>query len=137
MTVVAFLLILGLVARLTRLLVDDSITQPARTWLARHSDPGGEIRTTVDIEPINNRTRTTLQHWVQYPTRAGHRVAGWLFELLECPWCTSVWVSGAVLAVANSTSQVDLNWFFFCAAWGSLAWLTGLASTAINYLNRD
>lgn len=124
MSVFAFLLILGLVTRLTRLLVDDGITKPVRDWFLEHSVPGGEI--------VGSGNSVA---WVQNVAKARHKIANWFFDLLSCPWCVSVHVCFWVLLVADQTSQVSLNWFWFCAAWGTICWLTGLAATLIGVLH--
>lgn len=124
MSVCAFLLILGLVVRITRLFVDDGITKPIRDWFLEHSVPGGEI--------VGSGKSVA---WVENVAQFRHKISNWFHELLDCPWCTSVHVAFWVLLVANETSQVSLNWFWFAATWATIAWLTGLAATLIGVMH--
>lgn len=55
--------ILGTTARLTRLVTEDSITEPARTWIAKRAKA------------------------------ANPRLWRKLDDLVQCPWCVSIWVS--------------------------------------------
>lgn len=124
MSTVAFLLILGLVARLTRLFCHDGITKPFRDWLLEQSEPGGEI--------VGSGKAVA---WVPALPTARNKIYSWLWQLFDCPWCISVHVAFWALFVAERASQVSLNWFWFACVWASLAWLTGLASTVVGVLH--
>jgi hypothetical protein len=72
MTAILILLISVFAARrLTRLIVDDTITQPFRTWLAQH------LR-----QPEFNESGTIQ-------TRPGSQIT----YLFHCPWCIGLWLS--------------------------------------------
>lgn len=79
------LLTLGAAARLTRLAVSDTITEPVRTWVlvrvARSRRQRAEIADTGRADP---------------PTP----VRQWLLDLLQCHWCLGVWITAAVVATA-------------------------------------
>jgi hypothetical protein len=135
MTVVAFLLCLGLCTRLTRLLVDDAITAPIRDFFLIRSNPGGEMQVMITSDPFNARNSVTQQNYVPNKTRLRHRAAAFMSELLDCPWCTSVHVAFWILLTSQLTSQTDLNWFAFAGWWASIAWLTGVASTLVGVLH--
>lgn len=68
----------GAIARLTRLVTGDSITQPARAWINRHAK------------------------------RANRRAWTWFDDLINCPWCVSIWISvpTAVIVMWNHSNRL-------------------------------
>jgi hypothetical protein len=67
------LLAIGATARLTRLVNEDAITQPIRSWFFRR-DPAAE-----DMEP--------------------EEIGRWAY-FITCPWCVSIWVGALVAYLA-------------------------------------
>lgn len=136
MTVVAFLLVLGLCARLTRLAVDDTITKPIRDFFLMNTNTGGEFQTKniVDIR-FGQRQHTTTTEWVENPAKFRHKAAKFMSELLDCPWCTSVHVAFWVLLVGNTVGPLHLTAWAFATVWASIAWLVGVASTIVGVLH--
>jgi hypothetical protein len=92
------------VARLTRLLLRDGITEPLRVpvrrWAGRRPPLVGNL---------------PLDEWLARPA-AHPKVA----ELLDCAWCASVWVAGAVLFARYRTSR----------AWQAAATVLALSQVA-------
>lgn len=73
--ILVVVLVIGTVARITRFITADSLTDPPRAW-------------------INARAKAKL----------GRRVWRYLDDLVNCPWCVSIWVGLA-------TSYIVLwNW---------------------------
>jgi len=101
-------LLIGLAAaRLTRLWRDDALTEGLRgrvdDWL------------TVDFDDQSR--------WARF--------SDWLSTMLECSWCLSVWIAGAMVLFVDSATprSVDLpliSWFAAC--WVAIAayWLAEL-----------
>lgn len=75
------LIILGgaAVLRLNRLVMADTITEPARVWIAEHL-------------PLR------VSDWIIGPG-----------GLLSCVWCTSIWTGAAVSGVLVGSGSVDLG----------------------------
>jgi hypothetical protein len=92
--IVVLILILGTTARLTRLVTVDSITEPARTW-------------------IKSAAKDHL----------GRRMWYKLDDLLQCPWCVSVYVGIASAYIGLA------HWDRYFVFGGMLAltvsWITG------------
>jgi hypothetical protein len=87
--------------RLTVLVVSDRLLEKPRTVLQRRFESARERRT-------GTVTRDTWQSPLAY--------------LLGCPWCASIWVGGAVVAVTALTVGVPLPW---------LTWLTASSVTGV------
>lgn len=54
-------------------------------------------------------------------------------EFLTCPWCVSVWIAPVVIALGwwpahHGTS----SWWWFPAGFLTAAWITGLATSALD-----
>jgi hypothetical protein len=85
----AELIILALaVYRLTRLVIDDTISQPVRSWILSHW-PGREVSYDATDKV---RGGTFMLNGVLYavePTVTGDRLA----KLLSCYWCASPWIA--------------------------------------------
>jgi hypothetical protein len=97
MNVVTLLLLSGLTFRVVWLWQQDIITEPAR-----------------DV----------VHGWLDRHAEAGSPVAAWLFDLLTCPWCLSVWVA----AVAYVWWAVHPGSFVPVAAVATASAVAGLAS---------
>lgn len=95
---IVFVLALGAVLRLTRLVVEDSITRPIRDRLDRAS-----VR--KDGRP--------------------RRLVAFLAALTSCSWCTSVWV--AFGALAPVWARYGYDWVLYPFAALSVSWLVGIA----------
>lgn len=116
LTLVTFVLALGLSLRLTRLLVDDSITDPLRAATARRMFSDGK----VDAET---------------GAPAPHPFWHFAHELISCPWCMGVWTSAASFGWACAAPRSLV--FIWVAAAASASWLVGLASLATYKLAED
>ena len=90
--------------RLTRLVVDDSITAPIREWLRSH---GYVTLEKVDYMGAVVETKIDVRKGI-----AGH-VSAWLFELSTCHWCTSIWTGGLTVAMAYWQGSW---WKYVCTA---------------------
>lgn len=56
------------------------------------------------------------------------RLTGLLGALVECSWCTGVWVAGAV--GLSWWAWADQTWWQVCAVIGTIAWIAGAVSNA-------
>lgn len=76
---ILIVLILGTTARLTRLVTEDTITRPIRRWIEKRM------------------LRAGMRGWWN-----------WLDDLVNCPWCVSIWVSfpTAFIAVWHASNRV-------------------------------
>lgn len=86
MAIYDVLITLGAAARLTRLVTRDTITHPVRRAVL-----------------YNRAQRAALRREEPVPAPARPRAAqirAWLYQLVTCDWCTSVWVAAAVTALA-------------------------------------
>lgn len=110
MTLVTFLLTLGLVARVSHLVVDDLITKPLRDRLRNAA---------YDVKHYDTETST----W-----SPAARVKQWLSDLTDCIHCTSVWVGSAGAAVLYS-DLADNRAYLIVATAATLSYLTGLIAT--------
>jgi len=103
-TLLSAVLLVGSVARLTRLASEDTITQPIR-----------------DVLLFNRQQRKAMQagHDAPAPKRRwASRLRVWVHGLVTCPWCVSIWLAAGVVACF---------W-----AWHDTTWMTaiGLGLTA-------
>ena len=80
------LVTLGAAARITRLVTRDTITQPVRTAVLYNRDQRAALRRE---EPVPPSPRPNVA-----------RARAWLYALVTCDWCSSVWVSAGVVATA-------------------------------------
>lgn len=95
------LVICGLaVARLTRLWRDDAIFENEREWVMGRLD----------------HAMTEQSRW--------ETVAAFLYDLLECPWCVSGWLSIMTVALVDSATSrsVPLPFLSWLAVW----WIANL-----------
>lgn len=126
-SVLFLLLTFGLIARLTRLLVDDTLTAGIRLRVQKRIYPGGKMVDT-EIDPLSRRV--TKQQWQENPKTAKHKLAGFLALVLDCSWCTSVWVAAATTITASYSTHHShlLTAYWWTAAAGTASFLTGAAS---------
>lgn len=87
-------------ARATRLVTTDSITSSLRFRWFKRFPPG----------PVHGRRAHPLG------------------VLIDCPWCVSVWLSGAIVAVAAQRTSLPLP----VAWWAGVSELTGLIASRID-----
>jgi Protein of unknown function (DUF1360) len=73
--------------RLTRLIVRDGIAEGAREWLRRRGYEQGAL-----VDNFSGEQKASV-------TRSRHNLWSWLFELVSCSWCVSVWTGGGVVAI--------------------------------------
>ncbi len=108
MTPAAFGVLTLCVYRLTRLIVEDSILNPARDWLLRQT----------------NRPRTG-------------KTAAWVYDLIDCPWCTSVHVALWALVASWAAGMDVYGLVGFGALWWALAGAAGLVTAVEDRLSGD
>lgn len=97
---ITYALALGAILRLSRLVVDDDLTAPAREALHRR---------------------------VHYIAAPGHRTATFVARLTACTWCVSIWISIGVTAAAYWAG--DSPWFRYPALVLTLSWFTGIIAS--------
>lgn len=56
------------------------------------------------------------------------RLSGFLGALIECPWCTGIWI--AVPVALSWWAWADHTWWQVCALIGTIAWACGALSQA-------
>lgn len=78
----AFALVTLAAARVTRLLIHDTITEPMRRLLWRRL--GNEVPPAL-LESI--------RHYVARTQQTNPRSRSWAWKLINCPWCLGFWVS--------------------------------------------
>lgn len=88
--------------RVTRLIVTDTITAPPRD---------------------------ALFAWLG--ARASKRWASWLLDLLGCPWCTSVWVAGAAVAVLAAVGLVAVGSGWAAVVLAGMYWMALAAAVGV------
>lgn len=128
-TLLFLLLTFGLVARITRLLVDDAITEPFRDKILIRSQPGGTF-VIEQADPITGSPR--VQKWNENPKNWKHKLAGFANKVLDCGWCCSVWVATEVVSVAAYVSSGHphlLAAYWWVAAAGTASLVAGLIQT--------
>lgn len=80
------LLTMGAVVRLTRMVVEDVVLQPARSFIVRHREKPGPASSGPLIANA-------------VPPQDAPPKDDWLVYLVHCRWCVSIWVSAAVTPV--------------------------------------
>ena len=98
---------IGMAARITRLVTTDTITKPARD-AAHHRIL------------FNRAQRAALAAGDEVPppdNQARAKARAWAAELITCRWCMGVWVSAAVVASEHR--------------WGHRRWWRAAADTAV------
>lgn len=103
MSIFVFLVSLGVALRLTRLAIQDTITQPIRDAFAR----------------LESR-ESSLRH-------TGH----FFRQLLDCPWCFGFWASAATtwLALRFAPGHHHFSIWTFAALTFAMSWLVGFIYT--------
>lgn len=76
------LLTVGAVVRLTRMVTEDVILQPARSFIIRHR-----------VKPLPEKIPADIPAQDQQPAD------DWLVFLIHCRWCASIWISAGVVPV--------------------------------------
>ena len=78
------------------------------------------IAVDVITEPLRELVRTT--GWLDHPDKPGVQlpiigpagtIARWLFDLITCMWCVSLWIAAVVVAL---TRFVPGGWQYVCMA---------------------
>lgn len=134
-SILFLVLTIGLISRLTKLAVDDAITQPIRDKIHAASVVGGSMQT-VQADPLTGRPNN--QTWVENKKTPFRKLAAFVFKVLDCAWCASVWVSAAVVGVAAYVTQATndtpthphlLAAYWWTALAGTASLATGLIQT--------
>jgi hypothetical protein len=101
------------VFRLTRLICLDTIADPGREWIRRHAF------TTLEQKDGYHQV---LAQFVK--PRPGAK--GWLlaFNLVNCPWCVSIWIAATVVPLA-----------YFYGSWFAYVCLVPALSGVSGFLN--
>jgi hypothetical protein len=121
MTLVEFLVLTLAVFRLARLVIEDTITEPLRTWILGRW-PGEDVKY-EDTDYVKGGTvRVGTDLYAAEPTKAGNRIA----KLLGCPWCVSPYLA-AVVVGAFYLWPVPTFWLALVAA---ISAVVGLLSSA-------
>lgn len=103
-----FLVSLGAVLRLNRLLIDDTIASPIRDlWIRMANSPRQPVAAT----------------------------GLWFHELWSCPWCLGFWLSAGVTGLAYASGGAA--WFFLPALALSLSWLAALGYMLQEWANGE
>lgn len=121
MSTLLVVLVVLAIARITRLVTTDTLFEPLREKLYIASVAGDE--------------------WYQEENRIIHRpgrkaaVQRFFVQLTSCDWCTSIWVTTAVAAIAYYAHSDA--WFFYVALALAASHLTGLLSAIEGRLYAD
>lgn len=112
-----YILIALSVHRLTRFVTRDKFPGIAvpRYYITNWFDPSDEY---VRTQAIKHPDRPA-------PRQRGGLLGSSVAYLIECDWCVSVWVSGAVVTGATHFTSVPLPFF----AWLAASTVTGLIAT--------
>lgn len=128
-SILFLVLTIGLIARLTRLAVNDAITQPMRDKIYSASLQKGSMQT-VQADPLTGRPNK--QEWVMDKATLKQRLAAFVAKVLDCGWCASVWIAAEVVGLASYATNeggalLTAYWWIALAGTASLA--TGLIQT--------
>lgn len=120
MTFTTFLILSLAAFRISRLIIEDTIADPARSWLLSRF-PGKD----VEYDPGDKVTGGTFQLagklYASYPTRVGD----WLAKLISCYWCAGFWVS-LIIALAYWLWPTQTVWFALPWAIAAVAGIIGV-----------
>ena len=101
--------------RATRLIVEDTITSWMRDLFRRRG-----YKTLVKTDYMGSVVESSVV------TRPGvGRLFAWLFQLVSCHWCASLW-TGAVVALL---AHFEGSWFQFVAFAASFSSVSGFLSS--------
>lgn len=114
MDVLTLVLAIGLVGRITILITRDVITQWLRTWVDRIWP--GKIVTVQSSDGPMPVYRDGTSEPLRDPSMAS--------QFIECPWCVSMWVSGAAAPLAYYAG--DTLWFILPATIATLSFAASL-----------
>lgn len=81
-------------ARLTRLVVADTLTENARHAFLRRIAHSGRTRALAEAG-----------HAIDPPTPARQ----WFLDLFTCPWCIGAWITTAVVTTLYTTVGINLS----------------------------
>lgn len=98
--------------RLTRVVVVDEIGEPVRAYLLSRQ----KVESRTDINAIVLETRVVR--------RDRRYLSWWAYRVTACPWCASVWIGGAVVALQHYQGE----WFVYVAIAFALSAVAGLLS---------
>lgn len=101
--IVAFILVIGTTARLTRLVTDDVITQPARDRLTaglKQLSPAHKQHDT-DWAQYEALVQSALDNHQPLPEPPTPPDEPRMVTLLTCRWCAGLWLSLAVVVIAR------------------------------------
>lgn len=107
------LLLLGLVARVTRLVTTDVITEP--------------LRNKLHVYGVNRDYSAEKQAYVG--GKASQKLAHFASKLVHCDWCSSVWVGAAAVLSAH--------WWADTQAWNLVALVASLSFVASWILGKE
>lgn len=138
MTLSYFLLMLGLTLRATRLVVNDTITKPIRDFFEYHAEAGVEVTVTNDVDPFNSRNVTTTEAIVPNRRRLRHKFSQFVHEMINCPWCFSVWAAAAIFLLGwgcQTPANAHIAFVWVCAA-ASASYVVGMLSLFMHDMER-
>lgn len=123
------LAVLGFAAfRLSRLIIDDTITEPLRDWLLTNW-PGTDVE--YDPEDRHRVKGGTIEigsrFFASAPTWTGNRLA----KLIGCYACTGFWISLGIAAAYWSWPAVTV-WIMLPFALSGFVWLLALVQERID-----
>jgi hypothetical protein len=133
LSVLISLLTLLATARITRLITEDTITQPLRDWIdmkaqPRHARPPGRAGGRAPRQ-IYGETPDGPG-----PLRPAPRFWRYAAKLVTCPWCSGFWVSAA-LTLAYYRCWLGLwpthslaTGFTYTVAVFAMSWVTAIAA---------
>lgn len=107
--------------RVTSLIVEDTITEPLREfWWRRFPTSGFHYeRWRVTQDETQKQNNGTVRSW-PFTRRVDHVGGMWvslksykLGELIECPYCISVWVAAAATVFLNQILSLPYDGYTF------------------------
>lgn len=120
MTFVEFLILTLAVFRLARLVIEDTITEPLRTWILSRW-PGADVKYDEGDVVRGGTIRVGTDLYAAEPTKTGDKIA----KLLSCYWCLSSWLAGLVVLFYWRWREVGF-WLLLVAAVSGLASIIGI-----------
>lgn len=120
MTFVEFLILTLATFRLARLVIEDTITQPVRTWILGRW-PGEDVKYDEGDYVKGGTVKVGVDLYAAEPTSVGNKVA----KLLSCYWCASPYIA-AVLVVLYWQFPEVMFWLLLVAAVSGGASIVGI-----------